>query len=454
MSKACETNVWVKENFNNVNLQDKRLNKRLAKIAKQMAQSPEASIPQQMDNWHDTKACYNFLRNPRVSHKKIQKAHRERVIANANKKKTILFIQDTSELDYSNLESTENLGFIGNHNNKGLSFHSCLAVEAEETNPNILGLANQQIWRRQDPSLNKKETKTERTKRNRESEVWLNNLKAIGPAPEGCRRISIGDRANDIFEFFEGTKRLGWETVVRVNQNRSIKVDGEQSYTIDHVRSLESQGSTTITIRRQKDTNKVKVDLNVAWHEIDILPPKRLNKKANSITISVIRCWNEEGLEWILYSSMAINTLEEAIEKIRWYAKRWIIEEYHKCLKTGCRIESSQLESSKGLENLLAILGIIAILMLQLRNMARENIELPAREFVGMPAIQIISKRYDQPIEMSVREFLRSVARLGGFLARKSDGEPGWQTLWEGWLRLLDMVFGFMCFENMCERNL
>lgn len=451
MCQSFVDGAWIEENFDGANFGDKRLSKRVCTIAKRMACRPEGSIPQQMDNWSDTKACYSFLRNSKVNHKKIQKPHRERVIKIASdKKETVLFLQDTSEVDYTNLESTEELGFIGNHSGKGLLFHSCLAVEASEINPIVLGLANQQIWRRKDVSLNKNETRTERHKRSRESEVWLKNLKTIGSPREGCRWVSIGDRANDIFEFFDGSKKMGWETVVRVSQNRCIEVDEEQTWVITHMRSLKKQGTKTIKVRKEKDTKPREIVLNITWEQVKIQPPQRLGKKVDSISISVIRCWNtDEELEWILYSSILVNTFEEAVEKIEWYSKRWIIEEYHKCLKTGCRIESSQLESSKGLENLLGVLGIIAILMLQLRNMAREEIDQPASEFVDRKAIQIVSKRYNQPLDMNVKDFLRSVARLGGFLGRKSDGEPGWQTLWKGWLRLLDMLFGFMCSEHV-----
>jgi hypothetical protein len=216
MCQSFVDDAWVEENFGGADFRDKRLSKRVCIIAKRMACRSEASIPQQMDNWSDTKACYSFLRNSKVNHKKIQKPHRERVIKIASDKregKTVLFLQDTSEIDYTNLESTEDLGFIGNHNGKGLLFHSCLAVEANEINPIVLGLVNQQVWRRKDASLNKNETRAKRNKRSRESEVWLKNLKEIGSPPEGCKWVSIGDRANDIFEFFDGSKKMGWETM-------------------------------------------------------------------------------------------------------------------------------------------------------------------------------------------------------------------------------------------------
>lgn len=447
----CQTHlndIWIEENFGKNDFGDKRLTKRGCTIAKKIALRPEGSIPQQMDSWKDTKACYNFLRNTKVSHKKIQKTHRERTINKARDEiKTVLFLQDTSDIDYTNLTNTKGLGYIGNHKGKGFFIHTCLAVEAKEKNPTVWGVANQQIWKRKKSSLNKNETRTERNNRSRESEVWIKSLKPLGSPPEGRRWVSVGDRANDIFEFFEGAKKLGWESVVRVSQDRSVEIEGNDGHTLTHMRSLEPQGFKKIEVRREKDGSAREIELSIAWEKVLIQPPKRC-KKAQPIEISVIRCWNtEEDLEWVLYSSIPVNNLQEAIEKIIWYSKRWIIEEYHKCLKTGCRIEMSQLESGKNLENLIGILGIIAILMLQLRNMAREDIKTPASEFVDKSAIKIISKRYNQPEDMSVREFLRSVARLGGFLGRKSDGEPGWQTIWKGWLRLLDMLFGFICLE-------
>ena len=131
---------------------------------------------------------------------------------------------------------------------------------------------------------------------------------------------------------------------------------------------------------------------------------------------------------------------------MEWYKCRWIIEEYHKCLKTGCRIEDRQLGTSEALEAVLGVLGIIAVLMLQLRNLAREDSNRQAKEVVPEIPMKIICKKYKLEMTVSLRDFWRSVAKMGGFIGRKSDGEPGWQTLWGGWLRLIDMWFGVEAF--------
>lgn len=450
MYQLNNNNNWVDENFANADFNDKRLSDRLLTIARGMSKRPDGSIPQQMENWADTKGCYNFFGNDKVTHKRIQTPHRKRVRGIASEKingDVVLHLQDTSELDFTNLENTDNLGFIGNHNNMGIMFHNCLAIEPNETNPIVIGLAHQQVWTRKELSKIRNEARSERYKRNKESDVWLKTLRAMGSPPKGCTWVSVGDRANDIFEFFVNSRLMGWESVVRASQDRSINVNNVETSLMTHMRSVKSMGTTIIKCRKSGDTIQRPITLDICWEQVTINPPAYLSAKFDPIELSVIRCWNaEEELEWILYSSIEVNSLEEAIEKVKWYAHRWIIEEYHKCLKTGCRIEASQLESGKGLEKLLGILAIIAILLLQLRNTARENPDSPASEVVDEHALVIISQRFNLPLDMNIGVFWRSVAKLGGFLGRKSDGQPGWQTLWKGWMRLLDMLWGLNCF--------
>jgi hypothetical protein len=444
LQKSFEEN-WAQDNFAGSDFNDKRLSNRLIIIAANMAAYPEGSIPKQMECWHDTKACYNFLNNEKVSHKEIQAPHRERVLNDAKDGGVILFLQDTTEADYTSLEATEGLGHIGNHKNKGIMVHNCLAVRQNKSNPEIIGLANQIVWRRKNKSLNKNETRNDRNKRSRESDIWLKNLKNIGSPKEGCIWVSVGDRANDIFEYFSGAKKLGWESLVRACQDRKVTIQEKETYLFQHMRSLPSMGTKTIKIRQQNDTKEKEVELSVSWEKSVIIhAPSRLGKNTPSVSLSVVRCWNEEeGIEWVLYSSIEVNNISEACEKIDWYADRWIIEEYHKCLKTGCKVEERQLGTAKGLENLIAILSIVSILMLQLRNIARTDSEKPASEVVDADALKIIQKRFKLDSDISIGVFWKSVARLGGFLARKNDGEPGWQTLWGGWLRLLDMIWTY-----------
>ena len=151
-----------------------------------------------------------------------------------------------------------------------------------------------------------------------------------------------------------------------------------------------------------------------------------------------------EGLEWLLLTSVSIEQLSEGIERLEWYTHRWIVEEYHSCLKTGCQIERSQLREGASLQRLLGFVAILAVRLLQLRDLARRQADQPAIEVVDPILVQIIAQREKQdPQTMKVRAFFHAVAKVGGFPGRRSDGEPGWKRLWHGWLRLHDWAEGF-----------
>ena len=105
-------------------------------------------------------------------------------------------------------------------------------------------------------------------------------------------------------------------------------------------------------------------------------------------------------------------------------------------------MEEAQLRAADHLMNLFGILGIIATQLLQLRDLSRIRGSEPAEIHVDKMSVKLIEKVYRLTIPLTVKEFWRRVAMLGGFLGRKSDGNPGWQTIWYGWLRLRDMCRG------------
>jgi Transposase DNA-binding/Transposase DDE domain len=452
MPQPFKNEIFIKENFTDVDLKDARLANRLSMIVKKMIHKPEVSLPSQMEEWKDAKACYRFFRNPRVTHKRIQTPHRERVkrlASKVNKKhEVILFIQDLSELDYSSHKNTKGLGQVGNQYGLGIQMHSCLAIRHNQDTSEVLGLAHQIVWERKKKKLKGKPGIGEQFRALKESGVWSQTLRAIGSPPLRCHWVTVGDRNSDCNDLFCESKKLGWEAVIRACHDRRIKVNNESKKLMVWIRSLSSKGVYTISVRKKGETKKREIQLNVSWERDIILDSSEGSEE--EIELSVIRCWNEEeSIEWILYSTMKIETLEEAIEKIIWYSKRWIIEEYHKCIKTGCKIETRQLESHKALEALTGVLGIISILMLHLRHLAREASDELAKEHVPEVALKIICSRFKlDDRTLTIYDFWRTVSRMGGFLNRKSDGEPGWQTLWSGWLQLLNMMQGVEAFLN------
>ncbi len=143
----------------------------------------------------------------------------------------------------------------------------------------------------------------------------------------------------------------------------------------------------------------------------------------------------EEPLEWILLTSVPTTTLEQAWERVDWYGHRWLVEDYHQCLKSGCRIEQRQGPRVEGLMRLLGLLSKLAVRLLQIRGSARQEPERPAQGVIEALMLAVVAQRSGQsPLTMTVGSFWTEVARLGGYLARAHDGPPGWRTIWKGWL--------------------
>jgi hypothetical protein len=180
----------------------------------------------------------------------------------------------------------------------------------------------------------------------------------------------------------------------------------------------------------------------VAWRELDLLPPRHGPAGRTPIRVRGVRVWND-SLEWLLLTTRPVESLDQALEIISWYSQCWVVEEFHKAWKTGCRAEQRQLEQADRLVPLLGALAIVAVRLLRLRDAARHDGAAPAA--VPQTTIQILAAKLQQPAAgfTTNRDFLRGVARLGGFLARKSDGEPGWLMIWKGWFVLSILVEGF-----------
>ena len=201
-------------------------------------------------------------------------------------------------------------------------------------------------------------------------------------------------------------------------------------------------GTITHFLRARKGFSR-EITLKISWAEVEVLPPDTPKSK-NSVKGCYVRAWCEEDpdIEWILFTLSSISSFEEALEIVTIYRHRWIIEEYHKCLKTGCQIEKVQLGSADGLLALFGILGVIATQLIQLKNITRINPEELAEKHVDPVSIAVLQSIYNLKGAMTVKEYWRSVAMLVGFMGRKSDGNPGWQKIWKGWIKLRDFCQG------------
>jgi len=432
---------WIEKQWPSTMFFDPRIHERTVFIAQACMRFPTGTIPERFESFGAVKGCYRFLNRKDMNHQKLQSAHyknvrQEAIVSNGK----VLFIQDGSELLYNSHKWTTGLGPTGDSYGNGMIFHSCLAVKFEENQPIVIGLSAQEAWVRE-----KEDEKTD--KKNdveaSEAKVWQKMLEKTGHVPEGCNWITVGDRASDIFSFVENLEKLGYGCVLRTKHNRKIIVSESEHDLKQYMRSLPAMAEKQRIARSTQEHSSYEQTLKISWVTAKMLSPKA-EKEKRSIQGSYVRVWCETDpdIEWILFTLDTITSAEEALEIVTIYEHRWIIEEYHKCLKTGCKMEEAQLRTADRLLNLFGILGVIATKLLHLRDISRIMPEAPAEEHIDLLSVEVIRERYKLKGIVTVKKFWRRVAMLGGFLARKSDGSPGWQKIWKGWIRLQDMRDG------------
>lgn len=426
---------WAKTQFERLDLGDKRLNKRAQLIACNMMKKPSASINMQSENWSESKGAYRFFDSEKVSFQELIKPHTELVKSKANSLELVLAIQDTCYISYGHHHSVTDLGHIGAEETSGVILHNTLAVNPSSKHPSVIGILDQWIH-------NRKHSKDEEWK---ETELWKEASSRINLDITKTKIVDVMDREGSVFDIMKHSLSLGHEFLIRAKDNKYIRTPFRHQI-IEAGSKVIAAGHIEIEVQKKKGQKKRKAKLEVKYLPIEIPgPPGRKDESIDCNLVQVVEVnppENQEPVSWYLLTSVEVNSLENALNVIEWYRYRWIIEEYHKCIKTGCRVESKQLKSSFRIENYLGIAGIIAVKLLQIRDLMRINPNELASKIVDSLSLRIIKNYHEIDKELTIKEFHILVAKMGGFLNRKSDGNPGWQTLWKGQLQLFWMVEG------------
>jgi hypothetical protein len=445
---------WAEETFGTTELGDLRRTDRLVKMATAIAENPSASLPESMCNWADTLAAYRFLDNEAVTHEQIMTPHWRTTRQEAMQRSRVLLAADTTDINLSSHETAEGLGPIGRGNKaQGFFVHTVLAMDADSQQ--LLGCMYQEPFVRQPAP--KGETKAQRKKRVRESQVWERSIQAIGPVPDQQKWIYVGDRGSDIYTFWQTCEQLGYDFVVRVAQDRRVLLDEIPEAEDPEVlrlktlaRALPAQGGRVLHVPAQRQRPARDAFVQISWQEVRIQPP------ANGAVLSktevkawVVHVWEPEPpqgvepLEWILLTTVPIACEQDAWERVKWYKWRWLLEDFHKVLKTGCGIEVRRKQTVGAMWNLLGILTPTAMRLLWLRQTAQLAPDTPATAVVSQEVIDVVTHLDKRPkVILTANDLWRTIASFGGYFNRKSDGPPGWQTLWKGWLYIQTVLQG------------
>lgn len=429
--------------------------KRLTTLAAAMAESPSESLPKQCRCWGDLKAAYRLLNHPQIEPQQLTEVHREQTRHLAQREAVVLSIQDTTELNYTHRTAVRGLGKIGDGKGRGFCQHTALGVRPDGQ---LLGILHQEWYLRPEPPSN--ETRHQRQSRWNPPDVWGDTAEGIGHWADGTRLIHVGDRHSDVFRFLCTCRSLGHGFVVRAMHNRYLQGGKDRLWA--HLRQQPGAFIETVEVGVQRTRgNRIKRskrNANVTVRYASVVLPRPENDPRTSDEAAV-GTWavyvleenppaSEEPLEWMLLSSEPIESADDAREILGWYRRRWIIEEWHRALKEGCRVERSQLDDVSDLQRLVALSGVVAVRLLQLREMAdasNPQADAPAALQASTPPewIAMVARLAElSPEELTPRLFLGTIARRGGYLGRKSDPRPGWKVLWRGWRDVQCMVVG------------
>jgi hypothetical protein len=294
------------------------------------------------------------------------------------------------------------------------------------------------------------ETRTQRTQRSKESDVWKHSVQAIGRCPAGVGWVHVGDRGADIFAFFEACRQQNCDFLVRVCQNRRmLDPQGKIDYVRSYAARLPAVSEQLLELPAKGGRPARPAKVSLAFAPLT-LSAGWMNAKSMSIPTWVIRVWeihppaDVEPLEWVLLTSVATQTVAQAWERVDWYRCRWLAEDFHQCLKTGCQIEQPRLEEATSLLRLLAILSPVAVQLLSLREQSRLQPDQPAAETLPADLVHLVADLSERSFEgMTLADFWRGVAQQGGYQGRKSDGPPGWKSIWHGWSYVQSLLRGF-----------
>lgn len=435
--------TWAEEEFAGAELGDRRLNRRLIKLAARFADKPTASMPGACADWAETQAVYRFFEQS--SDKKqalkwhdILAPHMAQTEARMGQHPVVLCLQDTTELDF-NGQTSAGLGPLSYEAQRGMYLHPTYVVTPERE---PLGVTDAWMWARALKAADGTRPGIPESRR------WIEGYERIAETaltlPQ-TRLVYVADREADILELMQRAHALGnpADWLIRAQHNRSLPNGGKLWAQVCAGEAL-GELEFTLPARQGQAQRPVRQHL---WARRVGLPDGHGGQLMVTCVIAKEMAPPEgvKPVEWRLLSNRQADTPEAVAELIDWYRCRWEIETFFHVLKNGCRVEALQLGSVAKLELALAVYMVVAWRLARLVRLGRTHPELEAtalftpEEWAGA---YLLAKKPVPTTPPTIREVIRQIAMLGGFLGRKCDGEPGVKTLWLGFQRVRDFVEG------------
>lgn len=437
------------EDYGKVEFGDERLNKRLPIILDQLGRVPEELVLPACGDPHQAKAVYRFTANDSVTTDAITKITHDVTMGKiaADPPSVLLLPQDTTEINYTNLKETDGLGNIGARKvDMGIAAHSSLAVG---DNCKVYGILAQKLWVRPPEEHGKSSKRSKLPIKEKESYKWLETIeKNVGHFPEGTLVVHICDREGDIYELFAKAEEEGAHYLCRRCHDRKID-GGDGCKKLDEfINALPEAGKVTIRVPRDSHTQRKERDavLGIKHGRCQVMRSSNLPGNTGlpeSIEVYVVSAGEidpppgQEKIFWQLITNVPTGSFEEAVTRIEWYTKRWMVETFHRTLKSGCKVEELQAETAEKLEKLITIYSIIALEIMELTYAARTQPDESCEKYLTEEDWKVLYKAANKTRTLpkkvpTIQEAVAMIAKLGGFAARKSDGNPGVTVIWRG----------------------
>lgn len=453
---------WVFRELEQADFGDARLTARILQLVSDLGSHPEWSLASLYEgDWASLKAGYRFFDNAAVTPSAILAPHREATWARSVGQSRILVAQDTTYLNFTGHAATQGLGPVESLNDRGLMVHTGLAITTDGV---PLGIVAQQMWARDPDTFDKSRQRRSTRLEDKESYRWIETAEeAIQGVPDGTRPVIVGDRESDIFDVFVAAHAAPYDVLVRGAWNRRL-IDHPAGRLWPAVEAAPVLGTWVIDVPRKEGQPVRQARLAGQTTRVSLAPPAhRRVESLSPVSMTVVLARevdpppNTTAIEWLLLTTLPVETLADAQTIVQWYTYRWRIERLHFVLKTGgCFVEKLQLETVDRLTRAITVYTIIAWRILWMTYHSRQEPNQPyAVAFTPeeQRALWLLHERQrprkgpravpgDPSQPLTLREAMHTMAKLGGFLGRKSDGEPGVKTLWRGYRQLQWLLMG------------
>jgi hypothetical protein len=474
-AEGLDASTWAEYEFGGASLGDARLSRRLVQVAGAKANVPDRAFGGvAKGDWPAVKAYYRFIDHPdeeAINMANILAPHRQRTIRRMQGQQTVLCVQDGCDLTYTNLDQCEGLDEIVTNQTgakrRGLHLHSTLTLAP---NGLPLGILDAQFVTPQTRSDDDTRRSRDIPIEEKKTFVWIDHhrkLVELAPTMPQTQLVNVCDREADFFELFdEHRKKPCVDLLIRAQFDRRMK--DETASLFDTVRQAPVLSQVQVSVPRKsarpkKSKQKASpkqparvADLAIRSKRIKLEPPRGFDSH-DAIEIWVIHAQeinpaeNVKPVEWIVLTTMDCSLAADAEQCLSWYCLRWRIEDWHRVMKSGCKIEKLGHETAERLKRAISINMVIAWRIMLMTLMGREYPELPAEVMfsdIEVRTLQAYAKKKEMMSPELLGDAVKLVAKIGGYIGRKKDPPPGHQLLWQGYREFQFMCMGFELLDN------